>query len=57
MPVTAYTIRPFPDHLHRRAKVRAAMEGITLKELILRAVEEYVDRKEGGSHGENQKTR
>ena len=38
----------FPDDLHRKAKVRAAQEGITLKELILRGVMDYLKKKKGG---------
>ena len=39
----------FPDELHREAKIRAAQEGITLKELIIRAVEAYLKAgKKGG---------
>ena len=39
----------FPDELHRDAKIRAAQEGITLKELIIRAVEAYLKAgKKGG---------
>ena len=45
---SAYTIRPFPEDLHRRAKATAALEGITLKELILRAISEYIDKRKGG---------
>jgi predicted HicB family RNase H-like nuclease len=44
---TAYTIRSFPGDLHRKAKATAALEGITLRELILKAVREYVEKKEG----------
>jgi len=47
---TAYTIRDFPQDLHRKAKATAAMEGISLRELILKAVQTYVektDRQEG----------
>ena len=36
-------IRNVPDDLHRKAKVRAAMEGVSLKQLILRLLEEYLD--------------
>jgi predicted HicB family RNase H-like nuclease len=36
----------FPELTHREAKIRAAQEGITLKELILKAVEEYLRKKE-----------
>ena len=39
---TAYTIRDIPDDLHRQAKATAALEGITLRELILKALEVYV---------------
>ena len=42
----------FPDELHREAKIRAAQEGITLKELIIRSVELYLKaQKKGGRHG------
>ena len=37
----------FPAELHKEAKVKAAMEGITLKELILKAVTEYLKKKGG----------
>jgi hypothetical protein len=43
---TAYTIRPFPQDLHRKAKALAALEGITLKEFILNALSEYVAKKQ-----------
>lgn len=39
-------LKDIPAELHRAAKVRAAMEGITLKSLILKAVEEYLARAE-----------
>jgi len=42
----AYTIRPFPRDLHRKAKATAALEGITLREFILRALAEYVDKQQ-----------
>ena len=42
-------IRDFPDELHRQAKSKAALEGISLKDLIIKAIEEYViDKKKGG---------
>lgn len=44
MAVTAYTIRPFPEELHRKAKATAALEGITLKGLILKALAEYIEK-------------
>ena len=40
-----YLIRDFPDFLHKRAKIRAAQEEITLKDLIIKAVDEYLKRK------------
>lgn len=43
---TPYIIN-FPNDFHRKAKVRAAQEGITLKELILKAVTEYLKKKRG----------
>jgi plasmid stability protein len=36
-------LRNIPDDLHRKAKARAAMEGVSLKQLILRLLEEYLD--------------
>jgi hypothetical protein len=51
---TAYTIREFPDDVHRKAKATAALEGITFRELILKALTEYLLRAEvkgGGSNG------
>lgn len=36
----------FPDDLHKNAKLRAVEEEITLKDLIIRAVTEYL--KKGG---------
>jgi predicted DNA binding CopG/RHH family protein len=40
--VATINLRDVPDDLHRRAKARAAMEGVTLKQLILRLLEEYL---------------
>ena len=48
---TAYTIRPFPEELHRKAKATAALEGITLKELILTALAEYIEKKQTNTMG------
>lgn len=36
-------IRNVPDDLHRQAKARAALEGITLSDLALRALRREVD--------------
>ena len=42
-------LRDFPEQLHREAKAKAALEGISLKELIIRAVEAYLKAgKKGG---------
>ena len=40
---TAYTIRDFPKDLHKRAKSTAALEGISLRELILKSLRVYVE--------------
>lgn len=37
-------IRNVPDVLHRRAKAKAALEGVTLSDLALRALEAEVKR-------------
>jgi hypothetical protein len=37
-----------PDDLHRDAKVMAALEGTTLKEIIITALTEYLKKKKGG---------
>jgi hypothetical protein len=37
-------IKDFPEDLHIEAKVQAAREQITLKEIILKAVAEYLER-------------
>ena len=36
-------LRNVPDDIHRKAKARAAMEGVTLKQLIMRLLEEYLE--------------
>ena len=38
------TLRDIPEDLHRRAKAKAAMMGITLRELIIRAIIEFVKK-------------
>lgn len=43
---SAYTIKPFPRDLHRKAKATAALEGITLRELILKSLSEYVNKQQ-----------
>jgi predicted HicB family RNase H-like nuclease len=44
-----YILR-YDDELHKRAKIRAVEEGITLKDLIIKALEEYLkaSKKKGG---------
>jgi predicted HicB family RNase H-like nuclease len=42
-----YLIRDFPNELHKKAKIRAAEEEITLQELIIKAVELYLKKKGG----------
>ena len=41
----------FPDDLHKKAKLRAVEEEITLKDLIIRAVTEYLNK--GGPQGKD----
>ena len=40
-------IKDFPEDLHRKAKAEAALMGISMKELIIRALREYLKKKEG----------
>jgi predicted HicB family RNase H-like nuclease len=41
-------IKDFPEDLHRKAKAEAALMGISLKELIIRAITDYLKKKKGG---------
>jgi len=43
-------LKDFPDQLHREAKSKAALEGISMKEIIIRALTEYLKAagKKGG---------
>ena len=43
----ALIIKDFPDELHRKAMIRAAQAGITLKEITIRALTEYLKKKGG----------
>ena len=36
-------IKNFPEELHRRAKAKAALEGVSLKALIIRVLEIYLE--------------
>ena len=38
-------IKDFPDDLHRKAKSEAALEGISMKALFIKAIEEYLKKK------------
>jgi len=46
----ALYVRNFPDDLHKLARLQAVKEDITLRELIIKALEEYLKtaRKKGG---------
>jgi predicted HicB family RNase H-like nuclease len=37
-------LKNFPEDLHRKAKSKAALMGISLKELIIRAITEYIKK-------------
>lgn len=37
-------IRNVPDDLHRRLRARAALEGTSVSELLLRELESFLDR-------------
>jgi hypothetical protein len=43
--MTTLNIKDFPDDLHRKAKAEAALMGISMKELIIRAITEYLKKK------------
>jgi predicted HicB family RNase H-like nuclease len=40
-------LRDFPDDLHQAAKIKAVVDKTTLREIIIRALREYV-KKPGG---------
>jgi len=48
--MTTIFMRDFPKDLHHEAKVQAAIEGISLKALVEKALKEYLKtaRKKGG---------
>jgi predicted HicB family RNase H-like nuclease len=37
-------LRGVPDEIHRQAKIRAAVEGVPLKDLVIRVLTEYLER-------------
>jgi predicted HicB family RNase H-like nuclease len=41
-------IKDFPDDLHRKSKAEAALMGISLKDFIIRAMTEYLEKKKRG---------
>ena len=45
--MTKYLIE-LPEDIHRKAKAEAALMGISLKELIIRALKKYLQKKKGG---------
>ncbi|NIS70545.1 MAG: 3-hydroxyacyl-CoA dehydrogenase [Proteobacteria bacterium] len=47
--MVAVNLRDFPEELHHEAKVQAAVERMTLKELIIKALTEYLEKiRKGG---------
>jgi predicted HicB family RNase H-like nuclease len=38
-------IKDFPQDLHREMKIQAAVEGISIKELVIRAVKDYLKKR------------
>ena len=43
--MVSVNIRDFPEELHHKAKIQAAVEKITLKELMIKALAEYLEKK------------
>jgi predicted HicB family RNase H-like nuclease len=37
-------LKDIPDDLHRKAKSTAALMGISLRELVIRAITEFLER-------------
>ncbi len=42
--MVSVNIRDFPEELHHKAKIQAAVENITLKELMIKSLTEYRER-------------
>lgn len=38
-------LRDFPEDLHHKCKIQAAVEKITLKELVIKALTDYLKRR------------
>lgn len=47
---STYNLRDIPDDLWQRAKHASVDLHISLRELLLRALADYLDRSEGDSH-------
>ena len=43
--MVSVNIRDFPEELHHKDKIQAAVEKITFKDLIIKALAEYLERK------------
>ena len=41
-------LRDFPEDIKRKAKAEAALMGISMKEIIIRAINEYLKNKNRG---------
>jgi len=39
-----FMMRDFPEDLHTRAKIQAAKEKTTMKEIVIRALTEYLEK-------------
>jgi plasmid stability protein len=46
MRMAVMNLRGVPDEIHRQAKIRAAVEGVTLKDFVLRVLTEYLEQVE-----------
>lgn len=53
MGLKAINLRGVSEELHKRLKLQAVSEGVTMQDLILKAVEEYLKKvkKGGGKDG------
>lgn len=41
-------LREFPEELHHKAKIQAAIEKTTLKDLVVKALEAYLEKQAQG---------
>ena len=37
-------IKDFPDEIHRKAKIQAAILGISLKDLVIQSVKDFLEK-------------